>query len=113
MSNKGKNDNLILVMIIASAVAGLAPVFIKKYDEVHEAKYMGLAGLMYVILIYSYYLLFKTETLGVTYNVLKIGSIILVTAISYIFFSEEMSQYQVAGFLLGILAIYLLGIKET
>ena len=106
-------NNIIYLYFICALVAGLGPIFIKQFIITNkDYKYLALSSLMYIILIYTYYVLLQNNTLGITYNILKILSIILVTIISIIYYEEKLSKYQLIGFIFGLIAIYLLSVNK-
>ena len=107
------NLKLYILFLICATVAGLGPIFIKQYINSNNNYYIGLSGVMYLILIYSYYLILQRNVLGITYNILKIISIMIVTIISIVYYKEVFTKYQVVGFVLGLISIYLLGYKNN
>lgn len=107
-NNHNDSNNFVIWFIIGVITAGLAPLFIKYSIDTNNNLFIFLALTMYIILLYTYYRLFKTETLVITYDMLKISSILFVTMSGMIIFKETLNNNQICGFILGIISIYLL-----
>jgi multidrug transporter EmrE-like cation transporter len=100
---------MLIYFILAASTAALSPILIKKYTLTHDFRLILLSMLSYLALIYFYYKLLKNTTIGNTYTFLKILSIMIVATVAVLWFKEEFTYLQGIGFVLGLIAIFLLG----
>ncbi len=102
------NYYTILLAFIATIIAILPLIFIKKYIVNKEFYNLIIAFVLYILLLLSYIKLFEKGELSSIYIVLQILQIFLVLFAGILFFNESINMTKIIGILLGSLSIYLL-----
>jgi multidrug transporter EmrE-like cation transporter len=110
-----KTTNLFL--LIATIVALLPPILIKKYNiEKYDNKYAWLyliiSGILYLILLFSYVKLFDNRELGLYYVILQILQIIIMVLIGIFFFAESTDIVKIIGIALAVISVIILSYKS-
>ncbi len=95
-------------LIIATIIALLPLIFIKKYIQNKKIIYLVIAMILYFLLMLSYIKLFENTELSSTYTILQILQILLVLLIGVFIFNESLTMNKIIGIILGILSVYLL-----
>jgi multidrug transporter EmrE-like cation transporter len=94
--------------ILATIIAILPVVFIKKYIQTREIYNLIIAFILYILLLLSYVKLFETEQVSSAYTILQILQILIMIVIGLIIFNESLTLNKILGIIFGILSIYLL-----
>ncbi len=102
------NYYTILLAFIATIIAILPLIFIKKYIANKEFYNLIIAFVLYILLLLSYIKLFEEGEMSSIYIVLQILQIFLVLFAGLLFFNESINMTKIIGILLGSLSIYLL-----
>ncbi len=102
------NYYTILLAFIATIIAILPLIFIKKYILNKEFYNLIIAFILYILLLLVYIKLFEKGELSSIYIVLQILQIFLVLFAGLLFFNESINMTKIIGILLGSLSIYLL-----
>ncbi len=95
-------------LILATIIAILPIIFIKKYILTKEIYNLVLAFILYILLLLSYIKLFEKGEVSSIYIVLQILQIFLVLFAGLLFFNESLNMTKIIGILLGSISIYLL-----
>ena len=95
-------------LFLATIIAILPIVFIKKYIMTKEMYNLILALILYVLLLFSYIKLFETEQVSSTYTILQILQILIMIGVGIIIFNESLTINKSLGIIFGIISIYLL-----
>jgi multidrug transporter EmrE-like cation transporter len=97
-----------LLYLLTAMLTSLTPTFIKQSIIKDNIYYILLAFISSSILIFSYYKLFSESlSLGVTFTIIKVLSIVFVILIDAFYFRDTYNMYQMAGFVFVIIAIIL------
>ena len=102
------NYYIILLALIATIIAILPLIFIKKYIMNKEFYNLVIALVLYILLLLSYIKLFEKGELSSLYIVLQILQIFLVLVVGILMFNESINMTKIIGILLGSVSIYLL-----
>ena len=102
------NNYIILLAFIATIIAIVPLIFIKKYIVNKEFYNLIIAFVLYILLLLAYIKLFEKGEMSSIYIVLQILQIFLVLFAGILFFNESINMTKIIGILLGSLSIYLL-----
>ena len=94
--------------IIASISAIIPIVLIKEYTISKNIFLLVGSLLCYLVLLYSYVIVFKNNKVSSTYTVIQIVQILILILAGVLFFKEKITVSVLTGILLGIGAIILL-----
>ena len=101
--------NYYLLLIIATIIAILPVIFIKKYIITNNNIYAVLTLFMYVLLFLAYYNLFKSgREISIVYTILQVLQIVIVFVIGTLMFNESITKNKIIGTILGIGSVYFL-----
>jgi multidrug transporter EmrE-like cation transporter len=95
-------------ILLAAICAALTPILLKQYTTNKNSLYVFGAVVSFAVLIYAYVRIFETESLTVSYPLVKIIAIFLVLAVGVFIFKETLSFQRILGIILGLIAIGLL-----
>ena len=98
-------------LIIATIIAILPIILIKKYIMNKQIIYLILSLILYFLLLLSYIKLFETEDVSSTYTILQILQILIIISAGLLFFNEPITSNKILGIVFGLLSIYLLNKK--
>jgi uncharacterized membrane protein len=103
-------DTIILVfwIILASSMASLQVISIKKYLTTKDWSWIALSLLTAIILILTYIKTLSGNNMTSIYTITKILSIIIVIIIDDIFFNNKLTMKVIGGIIFSIISIYLL-----
>jgi drug/metabolite transporter (DMT)-like permease len=102
------NYYIILLALIATIIAILPLIFIKRYIINKKFYNLVIAFILYILLLLSYIKLFEKEELSSIYIILQILQIFLVLVVGVLMFNESINNNKIIGILLGSVSIYLL-----
>ena len=98
-----------LITFIATIIAILPVVFIKKYIKTNNNIYLILSLVLYVLLIVAYIKLFSEGVdVSAVYTLLQILQILIVFFIGIIYFKESVTRNKIIGTIFGICGVYFL-----
>jgi multidrug transporter EmrE-like cation transporter len=100
--------NNILLCVIAAIIAILPVQFIKEYTETKNGLWLILSSVSYILLTIVYINVLANKDIVIIYPMLKIGSIVGLVMIKFMFFNDNITVKALIGLLLGIMAIKLL-----
>ncbi len=95
-------------IVVATIVAIIPAILIKKYTVTNNYKFLIYAGIFYGALMYSYIKIFSEESLGIVYTILQILQILLVVIFGILYYKEKLTTQKTIGIILGIISIYYL-----
>lgn len=110
-------DNKYILFSAAAILSAIPPVVIKQYNNKKftnpKSKYIYLliSIISSVLLIYVYIKIFEKNDIGPYYALIKILSILLVSASGFLFYGDLITGKQAIGMVLGIVTIMLLASK--
>ncbi len=98
-----------LIVIIATIIALLPVIFIKKYIKTKNSIYLLLSLVLYILLIVAYIKLFSQGIdVSTIYTLLQILQILIVFIVGIFYFKEDITRNKIIGTGLGIGAVYFL-----
>ena len=101
-----------LLFILLGIYESLINYNIKQCIETNDNFYFYIAIICSIILVYLfYYALQDIGNLAITNALFEVGSIIMVSFISYVYFKETLQKNEVMGVFMIIIGIYV--IKST
>ena len=95
-------------LFIATIIAILPLIFIKKYINTKQVYNLIIALVLYIFLLLSYVKLFEKGELSSIYIILQILQIFLVLFAGVLFFKESINMTKIIGIILGSISVYLL-----
>ena len=107
-----ENNNIYMWYIVAIINSALAGLLTKYYVQKNNMLYLYAAIFCNVFLIFAYTHIFNDTSISTSYVFIKIMAIMLVSFVGFTFFREECNSYKILGIIFGIIAIYLLSIKN-
>lgn len=104
------NQNNLYILLIIATIVALMPVFlIKKYILTNNKNFIYLTIFFYMLLILSYIKIFTLGEISSLYTILQITQIIVVVIGGLILFREKLTKNKLIGLSASIIAIvYLL-----
>jgi multidrug transporter EmrE-like cation transporter len=104
------NQNNLYILLIIATIVALMPVFlIKKYILTNNKNFIYLTIFFYMLLILSYIKIFTLGEISSLYTILQITQIIVVVIGGLILFGEKITKNKLIGLSASIIAIvYLL-----
>mgnify|MGYP003951247551 CR=1 FL=1 len=94
---------IVLLIILESISIGLL-----KYSSKNNNNYYILSGLLYLLIVYLLYQLFKIEKVVTSFALWNIGAILSAYIISTFIFKEGLDYYEMMGIILLLVSIVLL-----
>ena len=102
-----------LLFILLGIYESLINYNIKQCIETNDNFYFYIAIICSIILVYLfYYALQDIGNLAITNALFEVGSIIMVSFISYVYFKEKMTTYQIIGILFMLFGMVLVSINK-
>lgn len=100
------------LIIIAALLSVSIPILTKLFVKGGKKQWtlIYLAAIIGVLLLFVYIRLLEERGAAVTYTIVKVMSIVLLTIICYFFLQESLTSKKVIGIIFGILSlIFLVG----
>ena len=94
--------------LIAAILSALSMPFIKQYSITNDYKWILFAVFVQLLLIVTYIQVINSGSIGSTYAIIKVVSIILVTLFGIFIFNETLDIKHKIAILLAMVSIYLL-----
>jgi len=94
---------------IIAPISAIIPIaLIKEYTL--NKNFLLLIGALccYIVLLYSYIIIFKNNKVSSRYTIIQIVQILIIILIGVLFFKEKITLSMLLGILLGIASIFLL-----
>lgn len=102
-----------LFLVIFAGFFGALPILLlKEYTNTKHEFYITLSVVSYLILTGLYSVILSYTDIHVIYILIKILSIIFVIFGAWFIYEQKINNYQILGFILGIIAVYLLSLKD-
>ena len=96
------------VLLLEATIAMVPLVLIKKYVNTKNNWLLFFSLLCYMVMIWCYIVLFKTEKMSTVYTLIHIIQVIIAVFIGVLYFHEKLSFVEVFGVILGLTSMYLL-----
>ena len=94
---------------IIASISAIVPIALIKEYTINKNILLLIASLVcYVILLYSYVIIFATNNVSTTYTIIQVFQILIILLVGVLFFKEKLTLKMVLGILLGITAVLLL-----
>jgi multidrug transporter EmrE-like cation transporter len=99
-----------LLLLVATIIAILPVLLIKKYIVTHNKMFLIIALFSYILLLVAYLKLFKTDGADIStiYTLLQILQILVVYFVGIFYFNEKTNLNKIVGTGFGIISIYFL-----
>lgn len=98
----------LLWYILGALFTALPVPCVVQYIKYGNVFWIILAIIMNVLLVYTYYLLFKDRDTGVAFSIMKVIAIIIVVLIGIFAYGEKVSIWIIFGLILGSVSLLLL-----
>ena len=103
------NQNNLYILLIIATIVALIPIFlIKKYIITNNKNFIYLTIFFYILLILCYIKIFKLGEISSLYTILQITQIIIVVIGGLILFGEKLTKNKLIGLCASIIAIIFL-----
>ena len=97
-----------VLIILGSLFSAFIAIFIKKYINNYNFKWLIFSIIFSLFLICIYVNLFKSKKMSITYPLIKIISVLMVFLFGVFYFREKPTYREIIGLIFGIISIYLL-----
>lgn len=101
-------EPLILWIIIAAILSALPLILIKKYTLTDNYKWLLGAGIIFMVLIFTYINVIRSNNVSHVGPLIKIIEIILFVIAGMVLFDEKLEWKHIIGLVLGCVSIVLL-----
>jgi len=101
-------EPLILWIIIASILSALPLILIKQYTLTEDYKWLLCAGIIFMVLIFTYINVIRSNNVSHIGPLIKIIEIILFVMAGIALFNEKLEKKHIIGLVLGCVSIVLL-----
>jgi len=103
------NQNNLYILLIIATIVALLPIFlIKKYIITNNINFIYMAIIFYIILMICYIKIFKIGEISSLYTILQITQIVVVVIGGLILFGEKLTKNKLIGLCASIIAIIFL-----
>ena len=95
-------------LIVVTITASIPIVAIKQYNLTNDLKWLGLALMLYAILILAYINLIHGQQISIIYTIAQLLGTLLVVLIGVGVYGETLTTSQTIGLIMSLYVIYLL-----